>query len=173
VSVASGADSEPPRAPRAPRDRRAEASRLADVRGELQRLGYLSHRLERFLLSDALVPRGPWRGLLRLATKVGAAAGSLIAAVNVVALASANRVADRALDLAALSAHVAVPVFAGTAAGFLAVVVLFRALLRPRSWRSRRRWRSSWRTVCSPSESGSPTPCPTNGSCRAAGWRSR
>jgi hypothetical protein len=107
-----------------------ERARLDRVRGELQRLGYLSHRFERFLLSDALAPRGGFGGLARLAAKVGLAAGSLVAAANALALAVANRLfGGAAADLPLLVAHVAPPVVAGTAAGFLAVALLFRGLL--------------------------------------------
>ena len=60
------------------------------ARRELQRLGYLSHRVERFLLRDALEPVGEPRALALLAAKVGLLAGMLLALANTLALASAN-----------------------------------------------------------------------------------
>lgn len=106
-------------------------SSLEQVRSELQRLGYLSHRFERLLLQDALVSRGAWRGLPRLAAKVGLLAGSLLAAVNTLALAVANRLFGSApSDILPLFVHVLVPIVLGTALGFLAVVALFRGVLR-------------------------------------------
>ena len=51
---------------------------LEIARRELQRLGYLSHRVERFLLRDALEPVGEPRALALLAAKVGLLAGMLL-----------------------------------------------------------------------------------------------
>jgi len=103
---------------------------LEEARRELVRLGYLSHRFERFLLQDALVARGPGRGVAVLAAKVGVAAGALIATINTIALALANGLfATAPRDVIALFLHVAPPVALGTALGFLAVVIAFRLFL--------------------------------------------
>lgn len=108
----------------------SERHELDRVRRELQRLGYLSHRLDRLLLSDALLPRRPSRGLALLAAKVGALAGSVLAAVNALALAAANgALAGSAFDLLPLFLHLWPPLALGSAAGFLAVAGLFRAAL--------------------------------------------
>ncbi|HSM13761.1 MAG TPA: alkaline phosphatase family protein, partial [Thermoanaerobaculia bacterium] len=99
---------------------------LDDVRRELQRLGYLSHRVERFLLQDALVPRDPWRGLPRLAAKVGLLAGSVVAAASALALAAANGSLRTAPgDLLVLFLHLVLPAALGSALAFVAVVAAF------------------------------------------------
>ena len=73
---------------------------LEIARRELQRLGYLSHRVERFLLRDALEPVGEPRALALLAAKVGLLAGMLLALANTLALASANSLfANSPIDL--------------------------------------------------------------------------
>ena len=112
--------------PPAVEDRHGESGErrgLDEVRRELQRLGYLSHRVERFLLQDALVPRDPWRGLPRLAAKVGLLAGSLLAAVHALALAAANDVLARSpADLLPLFAHLFPPLVLGAGVGFVALV---------------------------------------------------
>lgn len=108
----------------------SERHELDRVRRELQRLGYLSHRLDRLLLQDALVPRRPFRGLAVLAAKIGALAGSVLAALNALALAAANgALAGSAFDLLPLFLHLWLPLAVGSAAGFLAVAGLFRAAL--------------------------------------------
>jgi hypothetical protein len=107
-----------------------EPPRLDEARRELVRLGYLSHRFERFLLQDALVARGRARGLVVLAGKVGLAAGSLLAAGSTLALGLGNRLFGSAPgELPLLFLHLAPPVVLGTALAFLAVVGLLRGLL--------------------------------------------
>jgi len=107
----------------------SEPDRLAEVRDELRRLGYLSHRFERYLLQDALAPRGGWAGLLRLAARGGLALAALLTAVATVALASANRLLGAPAELALLFVHVGVPTLAAATAGLLALLVAFRLLL--------------------------------------------
>ena len=108
----------------------SEPRRLDEARRELVRLGYLSHRFERFLLQDALVARGRSRDLVMLAAKVGVAAGALLAAANTLALALANRLFESApAELPVLFLHLAAPVVIATALGFLVVVIALRALL--------------------------------------------
>lgn len=103
------------------------------ARRELQRLGYLSHRVERFLLQDALSEHDPTRAMISLALRVGALAGVLLAFVNALALAAANGVFARApLDVAAMLLHLVPPLvlfsalgFGLAAGGFLVAVRLF------------------------------------------------
>lgn len=105
------------------------------ARRELQRLGYLSHRVERFLLRDALEPVGEPRALALLAGKVGLLAGMLLALANTLALASANGLlASSPLDLLPLFLHLLPPLVLAAAAGFVAVVAgfLFALKLFPR-----------------------------------------
>ncbi|MEO8275096.1 MAG: hypothetical protein ABI639_02695 [Thermoanaerobaculia bacterium] len=105
------------------------------ARRELQRLGYLSHRVERFLLRDALEPVGDPRALALLALKVGLLAGSLLALGNTLALALANGVLGTApFDLLPLFLHLVPPLVAAAALGFVAVVggFLFALKLFPR-----------------------------------------
>lgn len=108
-----------------------EPADLARVRGELQRLGYLSHRFERLLLQDALAPRPPFRALLSLAAKVGLLVGSLLAALNALALGAANRLfAAAPVDLLVLFGHLFLPLALAAGSGFLALAALFLAGLR-------------------------------------------
>jgi hypothetical protein len=107
----------------------SEPDRLAEVRDELRRLGYLSHRFERYLLQDALAPRGGWAGLLRLAARGGLAVAALLTAVATVALAAANRLLGAPGELALLFVHVGVPTLVASTAGLLALLVAFRTLL--------------------------------------------
>ena len=103
-----------------------EPRELGDVRRELQRLGYLSHRVERFLLQDALVPRDPWHGVPLLAAKVGLLAGSLLAAANALALAAANgALTSSPFDLLPLFLHLLPPLALGSALGFVGLVAIF------------------------------------------------
>ncbi len=105
------------------------------ARRELQRLGYLSHRVERFLLRDALEPVGEPRALALLAGKVGLLAGMLLALANTLALASANGLlANAPFDLLPLFFHLLPPLVAAAALGFVAVVAgfLFALKLFPR-----------------------------------------
>jgi len=107
----------------------SEHERLDEVRAELRRLGYLSHRFERYLLQDALAPRGGWLGLLRLAARGGSAVAVLLTAVATVALAAANRLLGAPGEMALLFVHLGVPVLVGSIAGLAALLVAFRALL--------------------------------------------
>jgi len=115
-------------------DERADpdpARELDRVRGELRRLGYLSDRFDRFLLQDALRPRGAGRSLAGLALRVGLLAGVGVALVLVLALAAANDLLTTSpFDLAALFAHVALPVAAASCLAFVVLAGLLAALLR-------------------------------------------
>lgn len=113
----------------------SDPHQLELARRELQRLGYLSHRVERFLLRDALEPVGEPRALALLALKVGLLAGSLLALANTLALAAANGLlATAPFDLLPLFLHLAPPLVIAAALGFVAVVggFLFALKLFPR-----------------------------------------
>jgi len=113
----------------------SDPHQLELARRELQRLGYLSHRVERFLLRDALEPVGEPRALALLALKVGLLAGSLLALANTLALAAANGLlAGAPFDLLPLFLHLAPPLILAAALGFVAVVAgfLFAQKLFPR-----------------------------------------
>ena len=104
---------------------------LEIARRELQRLGYLSHRVERFLLRDALEPVGEPRALALLAAKVGLLAGMLLALANTLALASANSLfANSPVDLLPLFLHLLPPLVVAAAVGFVAVVAGFLFALK-------------------------------------------
>lgn len=104
---------------------------LERARLELRRLGYLDHRLERFLLQDALRPRRPLRTLLLLTVKVGLLGGGVLAAALAVALAAANgSVSSSPLDLPVLFLHLFPPVWAATSAAFLALASAVLLVLR-------------------------------------------
>jgi hypothetical protein len=107
----------------------SERERLGEVRDELRRLGYLSHRFERILLQDALLPRGGWPGLLRLAARGGALVAALLTAAATVALAAANRLLGAPGAIALLFVHVGVPTLVVSIAGLLALLAAFRAVL--------------------------------------------
>lgn len=129
-------------APRDPVPARREPRDLDDTRRELQRLGYLSHRVERFLLQDALQPRDPWRGVARLAGKIGLLGGSLVAAVGALGLAAANgALSTTPVDLLPLFLHLALPSFVLAAVGFALLVGLYVAALRAFPRRSHERVR--------------------------------
>ena len=104
---------------------------LEIARRELQRLGYLSHRVERFLLSDAVSPSAPPRAFALLALKVGLLGGTLLALANTLALAVANDLFETApRDLLPLFAHLWTPLLLAAACGFVAVAGGFYFALR-------------------------------------------
>ena len=104
---------------------------LEQVRAELRRLGYLSHRFDRFLLQDALTPRRPWRSLLALAAKVGLLAGAPLALALAFALAAANgNLAASPLDLFPLFAHLLAPAAAAVGLAFLVLCAALTVVLR-------------------------------------------
>ena len=104
---------------------------LEIARRELQRLGYLSHRVERFLLSDAVSVSAPPRAFALLALKVGLLGGTLLALANTLALAVANDLLSTApRDLLPLFAHLWGPLMLGAALGVVAVAGFFFFALR-------------------------------------------
>jgi hypothetical protein len=125
----------PPLPPNSSSDPTADADpRVGAVRDELRRLGYLSHRLDRYLLQDALRPQHGAGTLARLAAKVGLLIGLPAALAAAAALAFANGgLGHTPLDLLPLTLHL-LPLFAlttgvGTFLLCLAITLLLR--LRP------------------------------------------
>ena len=116
--------------------RRDEAPRLAEARDELRQLGYLTHRLDRFLLQDAVRAAPPWRAAVSAAWRVGLLSGVVLAVANAVVLAAANGALARApFDLLPLFLHLLAPMALGAALGFAALaggVALFLRLVPPR-----------------------------------------
>lgn len=107
------------------------AHELDQVRDALRRLGYLDHKVQRFLLQDALRPRRPWRALLRLAAKVGLIAGGLVALVWALYLALVNGHLEASpFDLLPLFFHLIPPLAFGIGLAFLAVAGLLVLVLR-------------------------------------------
>ena len=105
------------------------------ARRELQRLGYLKHRVERFLLSDAVSAAGEPRAFLLVSIKVGLLAGTLLALANVLVLGVANDLFRAApADLLPLFAHLWPPLVLFCALGFVAAAggFLFALRLFPR-----------------------------------------
>jgi hypothetical protein len=105
------------------------------ARRELQRLGYLKHRVERFLLSDAVSAAGEPRAFLLVSIKVGLLAGTLLALANVLVLGAANDLFRTApADLLPLYAHLWPPLVLSCALGFVAAAggFLFALRLFPR-----------------------------------------
>jgi hypothetical protein len=106
---------------------------LEVARRELQRLGYLTHRVERFLLSDAVSPVGEPRAFVLVSLKVGLLAGSLLALANALVLGVANDlVPTTPADLLPLYLHLWPPLvllgalgFVGVAGGFVFARRLF------------------------------------------------
>lgn len=110
---------------------------LSDVRGELQRLGYLDHRVERFLLQDALRPERPWQALWHLAVKVGLLIGVPSAVMVSLVLAAVNGHLELSpFDVLPLFLHLLVPLVLGPGLLFLALASLLVGLLR--IWHVRR-----------------------------------
>ncbi len=115
----------------------ANPAEVEAVRSELQRLGYLSHRVERYLLQDALRPERPLATATSLAAKLGVLGGILMALGSALLLLAWNPPLLAApLDFALLVLHL-LPVSAllfGLAflllAGVLAAALRFRPALR-------------------------------------------
>ncbi|HVT60460.1 MAG TPA: hypothetical protein VHR45_18955 [Thermoanaerobaculia bacterium] len=108
-----------------------DVEKLERARSELRRLGYLDHRLERFLLQDALRPSRPLRTLALLTAKVGLLAGGILAPPLVLGLGVANgSLAATPLDLPLLFLHLFPPISAAAALVFLALSGLLLLALR-------------------------------------------
>jgi len=87
----------------------SDPGRLDDVRDELVRLGYLSHRVDRYLLQDALAPRSDWATVARLAAREALLVGGILSILNTVVVAWANALWGEPLEVAALYLHLLVP----------------------------------------------------------------
>ncbi|MCG8457169.1 MAG: alkaline phosphatase family protein [Holophagales bacterium] len=125
------------RQPAPPSSGGAGASPLADVRGELRRLGYLDHQVERFLLQDALRPERPWRAAGHLAVKVGLLIGLPTALLATLVLAGVEgHLMHSPFDVLPLFLHLLVPSGLLISLGFLGLALLLAALLR--FWHVRR-----------------------------------
>ncbi|MEM6797474.1 MAG: alkaline phosphatase family protein, partial [Acidobacteriota bacterium] len=104
---------------------------LGEVRSELRRLGYLDHKVERFLLQDALRRSPPWRALALLGLKVGVLIGLPVAAALALALAAVNgHLRHSPFDLLPLFVHLAVPAVLLLGLAFLAISGLLAAVVR-------------------------------------------
>jgi len=113
------------------------AAEIEAVRSELQRLGYLTHRVERYLLQDALRPERPLATVSLLAAKLGILGGTLMAIGGALLLLLWNPpLLGAPLDLALLVLHL-LPICALlfvvaflVLAGLLAALLRFRPALR-------------------------------------------
>lgn len=86
------------------------AGDLEAVRSQLRELGYLSTRVDRLLLQDALRPAGRFGGVLRPALRVGLLGGTPLAVVTALAIALTNQLFERdALGFLPLVAHLVPP----------------------------------------------------------------
>ena len=109
------------------------AGEIEAVRSELQRLGYLSHRVERYLLQDALRPERPLLTVSVLAAKVGVLGGVLLALGAALLLAAWNPgIASSPFDLPVLVLHLLLPATALFGLAFLLLAGLLAALLHLR-----------------------------------------
>jgi hypothetical protein len=109
------------------------AGEIEAVRSELQRLGYLSHRVERYLLQDALRPERPLLTVSLLAAKVGVLGGALLALGAALLLAAWNPgMAASPFDLPVLVLHLLPPATLLFGGAFLALAGVLAAALRLR-----------------------------------------
>ncbi len=116
----------------------ADAS-LESIRAELRRRGYLQRGVERVLLQDALRPRATGAAVLRLALRVGLLIGLPGAVVASLGLALVNRsLGTNAGDVAALTAHLALPMVGSAALVFGLVALASLPLLRASRGRGER-----------------------------------
>lgn len=115
-----------------PREPTGEYS-VDGVRDELRRLGYLDHKVERFLLQDALRPDRPAAALWHLTLKVGALIGAPSALLLAWVLAATNgHLEHRPLDLLPLFLHLLPPLALLPALGFLLLAGVLVFFLRVR-----------------------------------------
>ena len=109
------------------------AGEIEAVRSELQRLGYLSHRVERYLLQDALRPERPLHTVSVLAAKVGVLGGVLLALGAALLLSAWNPgIAASPFDLPLLVLHLLLPATALFGLAFLGLGGVLAALLHLR-----------------------------------------
>lgn len=104
---------------------------LDKVRGELQRLGYLDRRMERYLLQDAFRPEAPGRTVLLLTAKVAFLTGlpaALLATLGVAAV--GGHFDTHPFDVLPLFLHLLLPSLLLVGGAFLLLSFLLVALLR-------------------------------------------
>lgn len=105
--------------------------RLAEVRGELQRLGYLDRRMERYLLQDALRPEAPGRTVLLLTSKVAFLTGLPLALIATLLVAAQSGLFETSpFDLLPLFLHLLAPCLLLVGGAFLLLALLLVALLK-------------------------------------------
>jgi hypothetical protein len=113
---------------------------IDSVRAELQRLGYLTHGLERMLLQDALRSQTPVRAALRLALRTALLGAPLLALPLAFGLAAANgNLLQSPFDLAPLALHVLPPLLPLAALIFLALAAVDVLVARARRGRGSER----------------------------------
>lgn len=104
---------------------------LEEVRSELQRLGYLDRRMERYLLQDAFRPEAPGRTVLLLTAKIAFLTGlpaALLATLGVAA--SGGHFEASPFDVLPLFLHLLLPSLLLVGGAFLLLALLLVALLR-------------------------------------------
>lgn len=105
--------------------------RLEEVRGELQRLGYLDRRMERYLLQDAFRPEAPGRTVLLLTSKVAFLTGLPTALVATLGVAAQSGLFETSpFDLLPLFLHLLAPSVLLVGGAFLVLALLLVALLK-------------------------------------------
>ncbi len=105
--------------------------KLEEVRGELQRLGYLDRRMERYLLQDAFRPEAPGRTVLALTSKVAFLIGLPGALRDHLGVAFQGGLFDTSpFDVLPLFLHLLVPAVLLLGGAFLLLALLLVALLK-------------------------------------------
>src|SRR5258705_8696751 len=118
----------------------AEQHDIDSVRAELQRLGYLTHGLERMLLQDALRSQTPVRAALRLSLRTALLGAPLLALPLAFGLAAANgNLQQSPFDLAPLALHVLPPLALLVGIGFLLLAAADVLVARARRGRGSER----------------------------------
>ncbi len=104
---------------------------LEEVRSELQRLGYLDRRMERYLLQDAFRPEAPGRAILLLTFKVAFLTGLPAALLTTLVVAALDGLFESSpFDLLPLFLHLLLPAVLLVGGAFLLLALLLVALLR-------------------------------------------
>jgi hypothetical protein len=105
--------------------------RLEEVRGELQRLGYLDRRMERYLLQDAFRPEAPGRTVALLTSKIAFLIGLPVALLLTLVVAAQGGLFETSpFDLLPLFLHLLLPTLLLLGGAFLLLALLLVALLR-------------------------------------------
>ena len=105
---------------------------LDDVRSELQRKGYLTHSVERYLLQDALRPVQSRRTIGRLAVKLGGLGGVAMALISTLLLSHWNELLQRdPFDVLPLFVHL-LPLWTIAFAFFFIVLAALMVVLLKR-----------------------------------------